>query len=93
MKKLKKITQVIMFLLSFCFITMIHMENAKAEEVETSGTIGENDGISWSYDEETKTITVTGEDTLAWWKGRPFSSLSYYKGSGCRNKNRTANCA
>ena len=32
------------------------------EAAEYSGTFGMNRGLSWSYDESTKTITVTGED-------------------------------
>jgi len=30
---------------------------------ETSGTLGDNDGIQWSYDAGTRTLTITGEDS------------------------------
>lgn len=33
-----------------------------SEENATSGTLGHDNGFKWSYDEDTKTLTVTGED-------------------------------
>ncbi len=30
---------------------------------ERSGTLGDNNGIQWTYDEDTKTLTITGEDS------------------------------
>ena len=37
----------------------------KAEAANvTSGTLGNSDGISWSYDADTKTLTLTGDNTL-----------------------------
>lgn len=35
----------------------------KPEEDENPGTFGDNNGFSWSYDESTATLTVTGEDS------------------------------
>ncbi len=37
--------------------------NILGDEGEISGFCGENDGISWLYNQSTKTLTLTGEDT------------------------------
>lgn len=72
MKNKNKLILFATTLLTFGTITM----NATAAEVQvdemkvittdastTTGTLGDNDGFLWSYDESTKTLTVTGTDT------------------------------
>ena len=44
--------------LTFGFLTM----EAQAEEAATSGTCGEN--LTWVYDEETKTLTISGTGNM-----------------------------
>ena len=34
-----------------------------AEGTVRTGTLGDNNGVIWTYDESTKTLTVTGEDS------------------------------
>ncbi len=60
MKQLKKnLTMYIcMFVAVFCAMTL----KAEAGNVRT-GTLGDHDGITWTYDEDTKTLTLTGEDS------------------------------
>ena len=63
MKKLSKnLAMYIMcfsiFLAVFCAVSL----QAEAANV-TSGTLGDNNGISWTYDADTKTLTITGEDS------------------------------
>ena len=60
MKQLKKnLTMYLcMFMAVFCAMTL----KAEAGNVRT-GTLGDNGGILWTYDEDTKTLTITGEDS------------------------------
>ena len=45
-------------------------------EEQTSGTLGDNGGFLWTYDDETETLTVTGEDTgLARYFESPFMDI------------------
>ncbi len=48
-----------MFVAVFCAMTL----KAEAANV-TSGTLGNSDGITWTYDADTKTLTLTGDNTL-----------------------------
>ena len=42
-----------------------------------TGTMGTNNGIQWSYDESTKTLTLTGKDGgLAGSRTSPFANIS-----------------
>ncbi len=58
---------VCMFMAVFCAMAL----KAEAANV-TTGTLGENGGIAWTYDADTKTLTITGEDE---------GSLGDYRGS------------
>jgi len=52
-------------LVMMCMILILSFGmSIKAEAANvTSGTLGDNGGISWTYDADTKTLTITGEDT------------------------------
>ena len=60
MKKLSKNLKIYicMFVAVFCAMTL----KAEAANV-TSGTIGDNGGVTWTYDADTKTLTLTGADS------------------------------
>jgi len=60
MRKFMKFLPVMM-----CMILILSLGmSIKAEAANiTSGTLGDNGGISWTYDADTKTLTITGEDT------------------------------
>ena len=60
MKQLKKnlAMYICMFMAVFCAMTL----QADAANT-TSGTLGTNGGISWTYDADTKTLTIIGEDS------------------------------
>ena len=45
-----------------------------AEGNVTTGTLGDNNGITWTYDENTRTLTVTGEDSGM--ENYPLSNIS-----------------
>ena len=62
----------VVFIMSAIFVVGCMSQNIWAVETEsnpiseesvTMGTLGENNGIQWSYDENTKTLTVTGQDS------------------------------
>ena len=61
MKKLSKslAMYICMFVTVFCTMAL------KAEAANTAtGTLGERDSITWTYDEDTKTLTLTGDGEL-----------------------------
>ena len=60
MKKSVKylLVAILSLVLSFCISSM----SANAANVRT-GTLGTNGGVQWSYDEDTKTLMLTGEDS------------------------------
>ncbi len=63
MKKLFSILAVSIWMLAVMFfVTPITADAANV----TSGVLGDNGGIHWTYDADTKTLTVTGEDTGTW---------------------------
>ncbi len=53
------------WIVSICMMAaLLFVFSIKAEAGNvTSGTIGDHGGISWTYDESSKTLTITGEDT------------------------------
>ena len=63
MKKLSK--NLAMYILYFgMFVAVFCAMTLKAEAANvTSGTLGTNGGIDWTYDADTKTLTITGEDS------------------------------
>ena len=67
MKKSSKnlIMYICMFVAVFCAMTL------KAEAANTAtGTLGERDSIVWTYDEDTKALTLTGDgklETVDWY--------------------------
>ncbi len=74
MKKLSKnlMMYICMFVAVFCAMTM----KVEAENV-TSGYLGANNGITWTYDADTKTMTLVGDGTLEtvyWWE-EPFEEI------------------
>ncbi len=62
MKKLSK--NLAMYIMCFSmFMAVFCAMSIKAEAANvTSGTLGDNNGISWTYDADTKILTITGED-------------------------------
>ena len=57
----------------------IVLEGAVLSEIQTSGTVGDNSGFQWIYDVETKTLTVTGEDSVLYGSQQqksPFSVIN-----------------
>ena len=50
------------FVLSILIIGCLKME-VKVNAAETTGTLGDNNGFTWTYEDTTKTLTVTGSDT------------------------------
>ncbi len=63
------------FMVAFALVLVPDM--AKAEV--TTGTLGNSNGISWFYDSETETLTVSGEETdfHGEYCNSPFSSIPY----------------
>ncbi len=63
MKKLNK--NLAMYILCFSmFVAVFCAMTLKAEAANvTTGTLGTNGGISWTYDADTKTLTITGSDS------------------------------
>ncbi|MBR6627729.1 MAG: BspA family leucine-rich repeat surface protein [Lachnospiraceae bacterium] len=60
MKSIKYLVLCIMVLaVLFCIPAM----DVSAEGTVRTGTLGTNNGVQWSYDESTKTMTITGEDS------------------------------
>ncbi len=80
MKKLRSflVTSICMVAVLFYAMTL----KAEAGNVRT-GTLGENNGITWTYDEDTKTLTITGEDSgvegtydsATWSYKSPFAAI------------------
>ena len=73
MRKFMKFLLVIM-----CMVTLLSKGvSIKAEAANiTSGTLGDKGGISWTYDTDTKTLTITGEDTgVSGYEGTSSGSL------------------
>ena len=56
-----KVVLAMVVLMSLMFLAPME---ASAGEV-TSGTIGDNGGLQWTYDSETQTLVLTGEDSLS----------------------------
>ncbi len=77
MKKLSK--NLAMYILYFgMFVAVFCVMTLKAEAANvTTGKLGTNDGITWTYDADTKTLTITGEDSGM--KGVYDSSIYRYK--------------
>ncbi len=72
--KMKKISSILM--MSFCMVmVLLFAVPMKTEAANvTNGTLGDNGGIQWTYEADTKTLTVTGEDTGLY----DWSSGEYY---------------
>ena len=50
----------------------------EGEEIATTGTLGDNGGFTWTYDENTETLTITGEDRgLQWLRHDIPKAISY----------------
>ena len=60
MKKLSK--NLAMYICMFVAVFLALTLQAEAANV-TSGTIGDNGGVTWTYDADTKTLTLTGADS------------------------------
>ncbi len=65
-KCLKTIWQktAISFMALALFIVLMPLTTSAANV--TTGTIGDNDGITWTYDGDTDTLTLSGEDSGSW---------------------------
>jgi len=74
MRKFTKLIMVMMCMILTLFFGM--STQAEASNV-TSGTMGYHDGISWTYDGDTKTLTITGEESNL--HGKWDSSKRKYK--------------
>ncbi len=63
MKKLSK--NLAMYIMCFSMLVAVFCAmTIKAEAANvTTGTLGNNNGITWTYDADTKTLTITGEDS------------------------------
>jgi len=60
---MRKFTKLLLVMMCMILTLSLGM-SIKAEAANvTSGTLGDNGGISWTYDADTKTLTITGEDT------------------------------
>ena len=60
MQKSAKKLGLALFVMLLCLL--VRPMQVNAGNVRT-GTLGENNGITWTYDEDTKTLTITGEDS------------------------------
>ncbi len=62
------------WLAAACMLAMMFFGSSlKAEAGNvTNGTLGDNAGIEWTYDADTKTLTITGEDRLSGQNQSPF---------------------
>lgn len=70
----KRWNKVVMTLMALALVVFMVPMTAKAENV-TTGTLGDNNGITWSYDAETKTLTLTGNDSG--WEGVVDTEYGY----------------
>ena len=70
----RNVTKAVSWLMFIVLISEMLLSINIYATTERTGTLGDNGGFKWTYNEDTKTLVVTGEDTgLA---HKPFSSIS-----------------
>lgn len=62
-ERIKKAAALLATILTAGMMSITALAAEEGDVVATSGTLGDNGGFQWTYDESTKTVTVTGEDS------------------------------
>ncbi len=70
---MKKVQRIVWLTLCIVVLGLFAMPLQASAGNEINGTIGANGGIQWTYDADTKTLTMTGED-VCYYSSSPFKS-------------------